>query len=62
MVLRLKIFLSLWSLGKCLSARVRNLCPILLLTFLLKGGGGGIVPEDVVSLSVSPFCSRGVGS
>ena len=28
MVLRLKIFLSLWSLGKCLSTRVRNVSDI----------------------------------
>ena len=31
-------FLSLWSLGKCLSTRARNLCPMLVLVFLLKGG------------------------
>ena len=33
MVLRLKIFLSLWSLGKCLSTRARNLCPMLVLVY-----------------------------
>ena len=27
-----------WSFGKCLFTRARNLCPILVLTFLLKGG------------------------
>ena len=32
--LRLKIFLSLWSLGKCLSTRVRNLWPMLVLTLI----------------------------
>ena len=37
-MLRLKIFLSLWSFGKCLSTRVRNLCSILVLKFLLNGG------------------------
>ena len=31
-------FLSLRSLGKCLSTRARNLCPMLVLVFLLKGG------------------------
>ena len=34
----MKIFLSFWSLGKCLSTSVRNLWPILVLTFLLNGG------------------------
>ena len=29
MVLRLNIFLNLWSLWKCLSTRERNLCPML---------------------------------
>ena len=38
MLFRLKMFLSLWSLGKCLSIRARNLCPMLVLVFLLKGG------------------------
>ena len=33
----LKILLSLWSLGKYLSAMARNLCLILVLTFLLNG-------------------------
>ena len=37
MVLRLMIFLSLGSFGKCLSIRARKLCLILLLTFLLYG-------------------------
>ena len=27
-----------WSLWKCLSTRERNLCPTLVLTFLLNGG------------------------
>ena len=27
-----------WSFGKCLFTRARNLCPILVLTFLLNGG------------------------
>ena len=38
MVFRLKIFLCLLSLGKCLSTRARNLCPMLVLVFLLKRG------------------------
>ena len=29
----IKIFLGLWSLGKCFSTRVRNLSAILVLTF-----------------------------
>ena len=37
-VLRLKILLSLWSFGKCLSTRAENQCPILVLTLLLNGG------------------------
>ena len=37
-MLRLKIFLILWSFGKCLSTMARNLCLILVLTFLLNGG------------------------
>ena len=36
MVLQLKIFLSLFSLGMCLSTRVRNLRPMSVLTFLLN--------------------------
>ena len=32
------IFFSLLPLGKCLFIRVRKLCPILLVTFLLYGG------------------------
>ena len=55
-VLRLKIFLSLWSFGKCLSTRARNLCPILVLTLLLNGG---VVPEYVVPLPVFSVVSRG---
>ena len=38
MVFRLKIFRSLWSLGKCLSIRARNLSLMLVLVFLLNGG------------------------
>ena len=34
----IKDFLSLWSFGKCLSTRARNLCPVLVLMFLLNGG------------------------
>ena len=37
-VLQLKIFRSLRSFGKCLSIRVRNLCPILVLKVFLNGG------------------------
>ena len=37
-VLRLEIFPSLRSFGKCFSTRARNLCPILVLMFLLNGG------------------------
>ena len=36
-VSQLKIFLSLWSFGKCLSSRARNLCPISELTFFPNG-------------------------
>ena len=43
------VFLSLWSLGKCLSTSERNLWPIF--------SEWRVVPEDVVSLSVSPFGS-----
>ena len=35
---RLKILFSLWSFGKYLSSMVRNLCLILVLTFLLNWG------------------------
>ena len=35
--LRSKTFLSLRSFWKCLSIRARNLCLILVLTFLLNG-------------------------
>ena len=38
LILIVTIFLSLQSFGKCLSARERNLCPILVLIFLLKRG------------------------
>ena len=55
-MLRLKIFLSLWSFGKCLSTRARNLCPILVPTFLLNGR---VVPEYVVPFSDFSFVSRG---
>ena len=34
----IKDFLRLWSFRKCLSTRARNLCPILVLTFLLNEG------------------------
>ena len=34
----IRILLSLWSFWKCLSTRAKNLCPILVLTFLLNGG------------------------
>ena len=33
-----KILLSLWFFGKCLSSMARNLCLILVLTFLLNWG------------------------
>ena len=36
-------------MGKCLSIRARNLCPMLVLVFLLKRR---VVPEDVTALSV----------
>ena len=36
--------LSLWSFGKCLSTRARNLRPIMVLTFLLNGGFTSVVP------------------
>ena len=39
-----------------MSIRLRNLCPMLVLTFLLNGGR--VVPENVVSLSVFAFGSR----
>ena len=44
MVLRLKIFLSLFSLGKCLSTRVRKSVVVsaFLECFLVRGGGGGV--------------------
>ena len=44
------------SLGKCLSTRVRNLTDVGVDVF----AKWGVVPEDVVALSVSPFssCSR----
>ena len=38
LIIRLKIFLSLLSLGKCLDTRARKRCPMLVLTFLLNGG------------------------
>ena len=53
MVLRLKIFLSLFSLGTCLSTRVRNVTDVGVDVF----AEWGVVPEDVVALSVSPFSS-----
>ena len=34
----IKDFSNLWSFGKCSSTVARNLCLILVLTFLLNGG------------------------
>ena len=54
MVLHLKIFLSLSSIGNSISSGVRNLCLILVLTFLLNAG---FYQSDVL-LSVSPWWYR----
>ena len=43
-------------MGKCLSTRARNLCPMLVLVFFAKGR---VVPEDVVALSAFPFACFG---
>ena len=40
-----------------MSIRLTNLCPMLVLTFLLSGAR--VVPENVVSLSIFAFGSRG---
>ena len=40
-----------------MSIRLTNLCPMLVLTFLLNGAR--VVPENVVSLSIFAFGSRG---
>ena len=50
-----KDFLSLWSLGKCFSTRARNLCAILVLTFLLKGG----YTRECCSVACCSFVSCG---
>ena len=39
-----------------MSTRARNLCPMFVLVFLLNGG---VVPEDVVALSVFTFACFG---
>ena len=39
-----------------MSTRARNLCPVLVLMFLLNGG---VVPEYVVALPVFSVVSRG---
>ena len=55
MVFRLTIF-SKFVIFRSVSTRLKNLCQILLLTFLLKGG---LVPDNVVTLlfSLSVGCA-----
>ena len=42
-------------MGKCLSTKARNLCPMLVLTFLLKGG----LYQEYVALAVFSFARCG---
>ena len=54
-MLRLKIFLILWSFGKCFSTMARNLSDIGAYIF----AEWGVVPEYVVLLTVYLFVSCG---